>query len=75
MTATLERFVGFHESPYPWETWTSGESFEATKGYDFECTPQSFVMALRYQANRRRMRVKTSVSEYGHVRFQFLPRD
>lgn len=65
---------------YPWDEWTDGRTWKATKGKDFHTTVDSFRVTLRSHAHRHGQEVKVEILTEGagparreHVVFQFGP--
>lgn len=57
---------------YPWGEWTNGRPWEAARGEDFRCTPESFVSYLHRYARLHNLKVHTrTVREVDPVRVIF----
>lgn len=60
-------------STYPWGEWTSGDSWAAEQGKDFNCKVSSFTVILHKQAKTLGKKVVLSVVD-DVVRFRFEDR-
>lgn len=73
MAKRLDSFP-FHKSragKYPWDQWLNGETWQLTKGTDFETDLEIMRRATRTEAIKRGLNVHTSVDKNrGQVIFQ-----
>jgi hypothetical protein len=60
---------------YPWEEWTNGSTWSATRGDDFTCTVLGFQNALHQRARAYGMKVTTGSPRPDVVEFRFTRND
>jgi hypothetical protein len=63
------RSVG-RECTYPYDDWFDGQIWKLTKGFDFECQPNSLRQAFYAAAKRRGIKVQVSILANGDVVIQ-----
>ncbi len=55
------------KSIYPYDEWFDGQIWKLTKGFDFECQPNSLRQAFYKAANRKGIRIHVSLLANGDV--------
>ncbi len=67
-------FAGRRRSTYPWNEWTDGRIWQATKDVDFKLTPAKMRNILYAKAAALQQRVLTYIQD-DVITFQFVSRD
>lgn len=74
-TFTCDRRGRGRPALYPWDQWTDGRIYEATRGTDYTNTTKAFVSTLRAHASRKKLRIKLDIRKTSNGRekviFQF----
>lgn len=59
---------------YPWGEWLDGQVWKLTHGVDFQCVHASIRAAIYQAANRKGVKVQTTITEDGSVILRAYPR-
>ncbi len=71
MAEVLTEFASARGS-YPWDTWTNGKVYRASKRVDFPCKIEGFVSSLRSYGRRHGFSVRVDVNAASErVTFKF----